>query len=185
MRITIKIALIFSALWISIKYLFFYTGITGHDRVPATLINVFLLLSAITVGLYLQKRRDTEDTNAMIDLKNAMSSGVIYSVIVSAFIYLYYTKIDPEFIAHQLAEREVEIHKMVNDEKRLAAFKKEHADAEIMTKDQIEKRLLKSNREGASAGFTSTLSTLALLILSAFYSILVTIIMRKVVFRES
>lgn len=184
MRITIKVALLFAGIWIGIKLLFFVTNAVGSSLVAPTLLNIFCLLVAITSGLYLQKRRDKEETNTMIDLKNAMTSGVLYSVIVSGFIYLYYTRIDPEFIEHQIAEREVEIHQLIQDKNKLAKFKKDYPDAEVMTDKQIEKRLLDSNRQGASAGFTSTLATLALLILSAFYSIMITIIMRKVVFRN-
>ena len=73
---------------------------------------------------------------------------------------------------------------MVNDPVQLEKFKKEQQDAEVMTKEQIESKLKKSNRQGASAGFTSTLTVLAMIILATLYSLLITIIMRKVVFRN-
>jgi hypothetical protein len=56
-------------------------------------------------------------------------------------------------------------------------------DAEVMTKEEIEKKLKDSNIQGASPGFRSTLSVLALLVLATLYSILVTIIYRQVVFK--
>jgi hypothetical protein len=112
-----------------------------------------------------------------------MSAGVPYVVITCLFLYFYYAKINPEYYARQIANKEYEIKKMVNDPKALTKFKKEFPDAEVMTKEQIEHKLIENNKKGASAGFTSTLATLALLILSTFYSILVTIIYRKIVFK--
>ncbi len=184
MRITVKVGIIGAALWIFLKLIFFYFGWSNDTVVPTVLLNIFLLLASISVGLFLQKMRDTEETNAMYDLKNGMSAGLPYVVLVSIFIYFFYAKINPEYYQHQISENEVAIEKMVNDPVQLANFKKEHADAEVMTKDQIEEKLKESNRNGASAGFTATLSILALLILATIYSLLVTIIYRKVVFRN-
>jgi hypothetical protein len=52
-----------------------------------------------------------------------------------------------------------------------------------MSKKQIENKLVENNKKAASPGFTSTLATLALLILATLYSILLTIIFRKFIFR--
>jgi hypothetical protein len=183
MRITVKIALFAAVTWIVFKMVLFFLGVADHTTVIAVLSNIFMLLSSISIGLYLQKRHETEETNAMIDLKNAMSAGVPYVVITCLFLYLYYAKINPEYYARQIANKEYEIKKMVEDPKALAKFKKDFPDAEVMTKNQIEHKLIENNKKGASAGFTATLATLALLILSTFYSILVTIIFRKIVFK--
>jgi hypothetical protein len=113
-----------------------------------------------------------------------MSAGVPYVLMVSIFIYFFYAKINPEYYQHQIAENEIAIEKMVNDPIALEKFKSQQADAEVMTKQQIEKKLKQSNKQGASAGFTATLSTLALLILATLYSLLVTIIYRRIVFRS-
>ena len=120
----------------------------------------------------------------MIDMKNGMSAGVPYVMIVSIFIYFYYSKINPEYYAHQIAENEIAIEKMVNDPIALQKFKESQEDAEVMTKEQIEGKLKDSNKKGASAGFTATLSTLALLILATLYSLLITIIYRRIMFKR-
>jgi len=183
MRTTIKIGIFAAVTWIIFKMVLFALGVADQTTVIAVLTNIFMLLSSISIGLYLQKRHETEETNAMVDLKNAMSAGVPYVVITCLFLYFYYAKINPEYYARQIANKEYEIKKMIEDPKALAKFKKEFPDAEVMTKQQIERKLVENNKKGASAGFTSTLATLALLILSTFYSILVTIIFRKIVFK--
>ncbi|MBP6089782.1 MAG: DUF4199 domain-containing protein [Crocinitomicaceae bacterium] len=184
MRITVKTGIISALSWIGIKMGIYYTGLFERTIIPAVLLNILGLLACISIGLYLQKRRDTEETNTMIDLKNAMSAGVPYVLMVSIFIYFFYAKINPEYYQHQIAENEIAIEKMVNDPIALEKFKSQQADAEVMTKEQIEKKLKQSNKQGASAGFTATLSTLALLILATLYSLLVTIIYRRIVFRS-
>jgi len=183
MRITVKTGIITAVIWILIKLSFFYFGLFDDTIVPAVMLNILGLLLAIAIGLYLQKRREKEETNAMLDLKNAMSAGVPYVLIVSIFIYFYYSKINPDYYQHKIAEQEVAIKKMVNDPVQLKKFQSEHEDAEVMSKEQIEKKLMESNKKGASAGFTATLSTLALLILATMYSLLVAIIYRKIVFK--
>jgi hypothetical protein len=184
MRITIKTGIISAAIWIGIKLSFFYLGVFQETIVPAVLLNILGLLLSIAIGLFLQKRRDTEETNTMIDMKNGMSAGVPYVMIVSIFIYFYYSKINPEYYAHQIAENEIAIEKMVNDPIALQKFKESQEDAEVMTKEQIEGKLKDSNKKGASAGFTATLSILALLILATLYSLLITIIYRRIMFKR-
>lgn len=184
MRITVKTGIISAAVWILIKMIFFYLGLFPDTIVPSVMLNILGLLLAVSIGLFLQKRKDTEETNAMYDIKNAMSAGLPYILIVSIFIYFYYSKINPEYYAHQIAENEIAIEKMVNNPLELKKFKETQEDAEVMTKEEIEEKLKDSNKKGASPGFTATLSTLALLILSMLYSILVTVIYRQILFKR-
>lgn len=183
MRITVKTGIISALCWITLKLSFFYLELFSDSITVGVLTNILGVLIAISVGLFLQKMRDTDETNALLDMKNAMSAGVPYVVMVSVFIYFFYAKINPEYDRHQISENEVAIEKMVNDPKQLDAFRKTHEDAEVMTKEEIEAKLKESNRQGAAPGFRATLSVLALLVLATLYSILVTIIYRQVVFR--
>jgi len=176
MRITVKTGIISAFCWIALKMSFFYFGLFEDSIKAGVLTNILGVLIAISIGLFLQKLRDTEETNALLDMKNAMSAGVPYVVMVSIFIYFFYAKINPEFDRHQIAENEVAIEKMVNDPAQLKKFRSE-------MEEEIEKKLKDSNIQGASPGFRSTLSVLALLVLATLYSILVTIIYRQVVFK--
>lgn len=184
MRITVKTGIIAAAIWIVIKLSFFYLGLFEDTIVPAVLLNILGLLLSIAIGLFFQKMRDTEETNTLIDIKNAMSAGVPYAIIVSVFIYFYYAKINPEFDQRQIANNEVEIEKLVNNPVELDKFRKSQPDAEVMTKEQIEEKLKEGNRQGASPGSRTTLATLALLILATIYSLLITIIYRKIMFKR-
>jgi hypothetical protein len=182
MRIAVKTGIITAFCWITIKLVFHYSGLFSETIVPSVLLNILGMLVSIAIGLYLHKLRSTEETNTLLDIKNAMTAGIPYAVIVSIFIYVYYSRINPEYYLHQIAENEIAIEKMVNDPVALAKFKSEQADAEVMTKEEIETKLKKSNRQGAAPGFTATLSMLALTVLATLYSLLVTIIYRRLIF---
>ena len=186
MRVGVKTGIIAALSWIAFRLSAHYLGFFVDTPVPQTtvLLNIFGLIVAISVGLYLEKRKLTEESNALFDMKNAMSAGVPYVILVSIFIYFFYHKINPECYAHQVAENDLAIERMVNDPVQFEQFKREHEDAEVMTKEQIENKLKESNRQGASAGFTATLTVLAMIVLATLYSLLITIIMRKVVFRN-
>ena len=182
MRITIKIGVISAICWIFIKMVFYYTGLFPDTIVPSVMLNILGMLISIAVGLYLHKLRSTEESNTLLDIKNAMTAGIPYAVLVSVFIYFYYSQINPEYYLHQIAENEIAIEKMVNDPVELDKFKSEQPDAEVMTKEEIETKLKKSNRQGAAPGFTATLAMLALTVLATLYSLLVTIVYRRLIF---
>ena len=186
MKITVKIGLLFAAIWIAIKMILFLT-VTGEARfnvTPAIMLNILCLLLAITVGLYLHKRRQTEYTNALGDIKSAMSSAMIYAAIVAGFIYLYYNNIDPEFNRHQISEAEVQIDKVLNDPEQLKQLKASNEDFEVKTVPELRKMLMDNQKAIFSPGSTMTISLLAMLVLGTLNSIFVTVIMRRVVFRQ-
>jgi hypothetical protein len=186
MRITVKTGIISAAIWILIKLSFFYLDISRDSIVPLILLNILGLLVSIAIGLFLQKMRDTEETNLILDVKNGMTAGLPYTIIVSVFIYFYYSKINPEYYAHQIAEKEIAIEKMVNNPVELRKFKAEQKEAEVMTKEAIEKKLKENNRNNIAVnpGITAVFSVLSLLLLTIFYSFLVTIIYRQVIFKQ-
>ncbi|MEJ6777800.1 MAG: DUF4199 family protein [Crocinitomicaceae bacterium] len=183
MKITIKIGILFAALWMIAKMSFFYTGAFAYNVVPSVMINILCLLLAITAGLYKQKREDTDNGNALRDIKNAMSAGVPYAVLVSLFIFFYYSKIDPGFNEHQIAEAEVGIQKMLENPESFAEVKKSNAAFEVMTKEDIYAKLIQGPRGFYNPISTMTVSMLAMLLLTTINSIFITIVYRKIVFR--
>ena len=47
----------------------------------SVMINILFLLISIAVGLFWAKRQDTEDSNALRDIKNGMASGMVYTLL--------------------------------------------------------------------------------------------------------
>ena len=139
---------------------------------------------AISLGLYFHKRQETEYTNALGDIKNGLSAGVPYILIVSIFLYFYYTKIDPEYNQHQRSEATMQLEKLLDNPKDLKAMRESNAEFEVMSVDQIRESIISNQEAMYSPQAVTTISLLGMLILATFNSIFVTIVFRKLVFRE-
>lgn len=183
MRVTVKAGLGFALLWILIKMVFFWTGSLNYNIVPAVLLNMLCLIAAIGVGLYFYKRRETEVGNALNDIKNAMTAAVPYILVVSVFIYFYYNNIDPEYNQHQLSEAYTEIQKLLETPEGLQQVRESNPEFEVLTKEEIYKKLKQGPEGFYNPTSTMTLSMLGLLVLGTMNSILIAVIYRKVVFR--
>ncbi|MBI1836261.1 MAG: DUF4199 domain-containing protein [Flavobacteriia bacterium] len=182
MKITIKTAIIFAFIWMMIKISFLGMG-KAHDLLKiAVIINILCLLLSISVGLYLQKRKDTEETSALKDVKNGMGAGVIYTVIVSFFIYLYYSKIDLDFNKHQIAEQEILLEKTINNPSDYKKLKESNESFETMSDKQLKIQIQKNIRATYSPQSVTTVALLGMLLLTTINSIFVTAVYRKVVF---
>lgn len=184
MRVTVLTGLSFALAWIVLKMVFFWTGLLGTNIVPAVLLNMLFLLLAISFGLYLHKKKETERGNALLDIKNAMSAGVPYLVVVSLFLYFYYSNIDPEFNQHQIAEAYTAVEKRMEDPAMLAEIKASNEEFEVLSKEEILSQLKENLERNYSASFTLTVSLLGLLLLATINSIFVTIVYRRLIFRN-
>lgn len=185
MRVTVKFGLIFAALWIGLKMVYFstVTGAARYDLTLPILSNILFLLLAISFGLYFHKRKETEESNALNDIKNALSAGVPYIVIVSVFMYFYYSKIDPEFNSHQRAETAMQLEKMLNNPEDLQKMRESNSEFEVMSVDEIRESIISNQEAMYSPQAVTTISLLGLLLLATFNSIFVTIVYRKLIFR--
>ena len=185
MKPTVKFGLIFAAIWIGFKLVLFST-LTGPDRYnlqPAILANILCLLLAITLGLYFHKRNATEQSNALGDIKSAMGAGMIYTMIVTVFLYFYYSKIDPEYNQHQRSEAAMQLEKMLNDPEEFKKLKGSNGDFEVMSKDEIRASLITNQEAMYSTQAVTTVSLLGMLMLATVNSILISIVMRRVIFK--
>lgn len=184
MKVTVLTGIISAVVWIIIKMIFFYTMPVGYNIVPLVLINMFCLLAAISIGLYIVKARATEQSNALSDIKNGMTSGVPYAVIVAGFLYFYYAQIHPEYNEHQLSEAEYTLKKEMDKPGELAKIKNKNPDFEVLSKDEIFEKIMSGYRSSLNPRATFTLSLLGMVLMSALNSIFVTIIFRRVIFKR-
>lgn len=151
---------------------------------PSIFLNMLLLLTAISLGLYLHKKKEGyAEGNALSDIKSAMKAGVPYAVLISIFIYFYYSTINPSFNKNQIEKAKSGIWNAINNPKSLAEIKKQQS-FEVMTNNQIYNEMIKGPISFYKPSSTSILSLLSLILLSTIYSILVTIIFRSILFRK-
>jgi hypothetical protein len=135
------------------------------------------LTAGIALFLYHKKRTETE-SNILTDIKNGLSVGLPYTLLVSFFLFFYYKNIDPSFNAQKLAQ----IESQMDSAAEIAQFRKSNSALENKTDQEI-RSLAKQNMSMMyNPQFTLSISLLALLVYSTLNSLLIAVIYRKVVF---
>lgn len=181
MKKHLYIGLIFGLAWILIKYFAFLFGIFTFGSVrPYVLINMFLLTSAIAVGLFLYKRQQTEESNLLLDIKQAMSIAMVYSVFVSIFLYFFYAKIHPAYNQYQIQQAKELVVKPENLEK----IRKSNSEMENKSDQEIIKMSERQTKQIANANFTLVISLLGLTMYSILNSLIISLIYRTVLFKR-
>lgn len=184
MRVTVKTGLITALAWILIKLIAFYTGITGTSVVPLVMLNILGVLLAVSIGLFLHKRSVGGDSNLLTDIKNGMSAGVPYAIIVSLFLYVYYSKIDPEYNEHRIAEFETGLLKELDDPVQFQKLKDSNPEFEVKSREEIYDSIMQGPKSFFKASSTMAISMLSLLLLATLNSIFVSIVYRRFIFRQ-
>jgi hypothetical protein len=179
MKKSINIGIGFAVIWIILKLVAFNFQVFLTDLKPFIFANMLFVTVAISIALYLKKRTQ-ESVILLDDVKTGMASSIIYTVIVSVFIYFYYQSIYPEFNSSKISEMEI----LLEDESKVEELRKSNPDMENISSDEIRSQVLNSIGQYYSAQFTMTISLLGLLIYSTLNSLLISLIFRKVIFKD-
>ncbi|MBM3164588.1 MAG: DUF4199 domain-containing protein [Bacteroidetes bacterium] len=175
------LACVFAILWMGIKYTSWLLGIfTFGSTGPYVLANMFLLTIAVAGGTYLLKRQEVNPGNLLMDIKKGVACGMIYTLLVSGFIYLFYAKIHPGYNQYQLQKSTELLDKPGNLEK----IRSKNPDLKNRSDQEIRNMLRQQDVLIYSANFTFVISLLGLTMYSIFNSIFIGIIYRKLLFRE-
>ena len=179
MKKAINIGIGFAVIWIILKLIAFNFQIFLTYLKPFIFANMLFVTLGICVSLYLKKKAG-EASNLLGDVKTGMTSSIIYTVLVSAFIYFYYQSIYPEFNSSKISEMEL----LLTDESKVAELRVSNPDMENSSSDEIRNKVMTSISQYYSAQFTMTISLLGLLVYSTLNSLLISLIFRKIIFKH-
>jgi len=185
MKPSVKIAIVCSAISIGITLAFFYAGKFQQGYEVGPFVKLFLLLASISGGVFVVKKKENFiDRSFLEDLKYAMQGGIIFTLFVSLFVYYYNLKMDTSIIDAKVALRMENSDKNVPDEATYKLLQKD--DRTWQDKTYMD---YKENQEDQYRGFISAkafalVHVVVGMILTLFFSIFVTIILRKVVLRQ-
>lgn len=179
MKLPLKVGLLAAAIWISIKLAAFYLSLSLDELRPFVFINMFILTASIAVALYLVKRKETEN-NLLNDVKNGMLAGVPYAGIVSVFLYFYYEKIYPDFNAGKMNE----ISLKLSNSQTIKEIQRSNPEMENKSVEEIKRDVLGKTKMVYNAQFTMLVSMLSLLLYATLNSIVISVIFRRIVFRN-
>lgn len=180
-------ALLFAGIWFLGKYCFFYFQIlqTPEQYPIQVMWNILCLLLAMSIGSLIEKRREIRsESSALGDIKSILKIGMIYTLIVSGLIYLYYAKIDPAYNETQIATIEESMKKMVDDPVQLKKFRADRPEFEASSKEEILSKSSSNIRNWYNPTSVMTISLLGMMMLSVINSLVLTIIYRRLLFRQ-
>jgi len=172
-------ALGFGGVFITLKMLAFAIQWQLHQIQPFVLLNMAFLTAGIALFLYKKKRTEAQ-SNILTDIKNGLSVGLPYTLLVSFFLFFYYKDIDPSFNQQKLAQ----IESQMDSPSEIAQIRKSNQALENKTDQEI-RTLAKQNMYLMyNPQFTLSVSLLALLVYSTLNSLLIAVIYRKIVFKD-
>lgn len=185
MKTSVKSGIIFALLWIIIVLAAYLMGKSVQFFIPSELLNILLLLAAIFSGLFLTKKENNyEKVNAIEDFKIAMQSGIVYTIMITGFVYLYHSQIDLTIKDSLIEERIAALHEVYPNE---AAYKELQAvDDKWKEKsfdDFIENEIIQT-RTFIGSFYTTFFHLMILFMFSLFYSFFVSLIIRKIILRH-
>lgn len=174
-------AIVCAVMWMVIKWMSWALGVfTFGSTGPYVLVNMFLLTVAIAIGLYLLKREEVNPGNFLMDIKKGVACGMIYTLLVSGFIYVFYAKIHPAYNEYQIQESLEMLEKPGN----MAKIRAKNPELNSKSDKEIRGMLQQQDQLIYSANFTFVISLLGLTMYSIFNSIFISLIYRKFLFRE-
>lgn len=185
MKTSVKAGLIIALAWISIILIVYLTGYSANFFPVGILLNIFCLLAAIGLSLFMTKKeKNFEKTLFLDDFKTSLQGGIIYTILVAGFIYLYHEKIDTGIRENLISQRIELLHDTYPNQ---AAFQKlQETDAKWADKnfDMYIEEQEDLTKDIYSAFSVFIFHMMGLFIFAMFFSFFSTIIIRKVILRE-
>ena len=171
--------------WIILTMIAYYTRMSGIAFIPLILVNLFLLLSAIAVGLYLTKKEKNWEYGIFADdFKTAMQGGIVYAVVVAGFVYLYHAQIDTSIRDVLIEERIEALHEAVPDSDTYKKLQENDPSWEGKSFDDYIENQEDQIKSVISPTSIFVMHLMGLSMLAFFYSFGTTFIIRKVVLKD-
>lgn len=166
----LRFALIFFALFVIVKMLLF--NIQKHDDWYLAVIfcNILYLLLAVFFTIRNVYRGIPPQNTTYLDIvKTALKPGMIYTLLISGFVYLYYNKIDASFTKKRVNETIARASQFYDAEKE------KNTDPELLKipKDEYIKKATQSAEFMYSPFVACTLGMIGLVFMSLLYAIII------------
>jgi hypothetical protein len=100
MKLPIKIGLIGAGIYIILELILLFTGLNkSRDVIVLSLgANTLILVLIVALSILINFNRNKHGGLSMIvDLKMGIIASAIYSVIISSFLFLYFSVLDPSY----------------------------------------------------------------------------------------
>ena len=180
MKPALKIGFIFTGILIAIRLIIYFTKADLNEK-PVMLLSMFLITCSASVALYLAKRSQKQQNTLMDDLKVSMAPSMIFTVLVSAFSFLYYNNIHTDYIGDKLKNEEV---RWTNSE-NIKKLKLNNPIAyDNLSDEEIKSQQMNTAKTLLSPSFNMSISLLLMSVWTIMNGIVLSLIFRGVIFRH-
>jgi hypothetical protein len=185
MKSSVKIAIVCSLLSIGFTLAFYFAGKSQEGYEAGPFINLFLLLTAISGGVFsVKKKENFRDRSFLEDIKYAMQGGIMFTIFVSLFVYYYHSSMDTSIIDSKVTGLMEMSDQNVPDEATYKELQKNDNTWQDKTFMDYKENQEDQFRSMVSAEAFALVHVLIGMLLTLFFSIFVTLILRKVVLRQ-
>jgi len=174
MKYAFRSAVLFASVFIIVKLIFFNAGWHGKYYPLIIFINILLVLLAMVTGLW-SEGKYTKPKRAYLEIvKSCLRPAAWYIILVTGFVFLYYSVIDKEYTKNLIEQRMEAVEK--------ADFKKIQENS-VEYKDKTRDDFIDNEREYAEKIFSpfavSTFTLFGMLLLSFFYSLVIAYVYKR------
>ncbi len=177
------LAIALAFLWLLLRFLAYKAGLGQMAFHIGVLLNMFFLVIIPFVALRRSIIQSTERQSFIVDLRSALRPGILYVIMVTAMIYVFYQYIDPGFTQSKRDIAEKQLMEYVPDEASYAAIQKDDIGLKGISREQY----LDKSRKGFDMIYATGLQTggsfIALTFTSIIYGLIISILLRKVLFK--
>jgi hypothetical protein len=185
MKTSVKAGVLFALIWIIVVLVAFLAGYSVDFFLLSELFSLLLLLGGIFTGLFLTKKENGyEKVNALEDFKVAMQAGLIYTIIVTGFVYVYHNQIDPSVKQNFIDLRLEALHDQYPDEASYKELQANDIKWKTFSYDDFIENQEDQTTSFIGPFFTSFFHLMVLFMFSLFYSFFVTLVLRKIILRH-
>jgi len=185
MKKSCLIGFLFALLWCAVKFFSFLMDWDSPDSLKYfALLNMFLGTICVVVAIF-SANKIKEERNLLMDVKSGMASGLIYAICVSAFIFLYYDKINVDYNKNQIEKYKLELSKQFDkDPKQLSEFRNNKPEWKSLSKAELVDEVSKDAAVFYNPKTTMILCLSGMLLWITLNSIIIAIVLRKFIFKS-
>lgn len=163
---------------------FFFIGRSAIGFEVGIFINMlFILITIATTLLFKYREVKLVESTFLDDLKDTMKHAGMYIVLVLSFTFIFLKVIEPDFLESKVREAVYAITEHLEVPGNFEEIKAQSPAPEKVTKQDIIERTEETRRQLFSVGVTMSLSLFALFAVSMLYSVLTTLLFRKVLLK--
>ncbi len=180
-RLAIIIGSVCAGVWMLIKLIVFMAGKSIDWLDFAFLSSNFLLLTAISLTIFLKKRKENfKEVPRLEDIKSGIFGGMVYTVLIVLFSFFYNAKIDESVLKDKIEQRTALVAKAIESDEGWKAYTEQNKEALKYTRNQIIDRERTSAQNFLNPRVSALIYLMGLTLLTIFYAFFITLVIHKI-----